>query len=224
MTINLIKIRFTIAALAGALCCMALHAKKPSLTYVDADALTVINRAQEQAPGWQRLDVDRYPDLTPKVKSYYSYPTGLAVAFRTNSPRITARWKTTGKGHGVNTTAIAQSGLALYIKSDGKWTFAGVGKPTYNAKKHSSTIIQDMADGQKDCILYLPIYDGLDSLEIGVDSACTISAMPNPFPRKKIVVIGSSITHGSAVSHPGMAYPARLERMLDMEFANLGAS
>lgn len=169
--------------------------------------------------------MDRYSDLTPKVREYYSYPTGLAVAFSTNSPYIYARWGTTGRGHGVNTTLIAQSGLALYIKKDGRWIYAGVGKPKYNSRKHQGAVVENMDNTMKDCLLYLPIYDGLDSLSIGVAPDAAVNPLPKPFGgKKKMVVMGSSITHGSAVSNPAMTYTARLGRELDMETANLGAS
>lgn len=220
----MIRNRLLATLSAGLMTLSSLWAATPELRYVDADTLTVINRAAESGPVWQRVDVDRYPDLTPKVREYYSFPTGMAVAFATNATTLYARWKTAGRGHGVNSTLINQSGLALYIRQDGKWIYAGVGKPKYNKTRHLSPLVSNMADTLKECLLYLPIYDGIDSLQIGVNPGAKIHAIPNPFGRKRVVVMGSSITHGSAVSNPAMAYPARLERMLDMEMVNLGAS
>ena len=59
--------------------------------------------------------------------------------------------------------------------------------------------------------------------EIGIDPGSRIEASENPF-RHRIVVIGSSITHGVGAGRPGMAYPAQLERATGFEFINLGAS
>ncbi len=213
-----------ILALTGAVCFNARAAKKVPLVYVDADSLCIINKARPDGPSLQRLDVARYPDLTPIVRRYYSYPTGMAVAFSTDSPYIYAVWTTTGNGHGVNTTAIAQSGLALYIRQNGKWVFAGVGKPSYNKVKHKGVIVDDMDDSVKECLLYLPVYDGLDSLRIGVAPGSVIRPLSNAVSPYRLVVIGSSITHGSGVSNPGMAYPARMQRELGIEVVNLGAS
>lgn len=53
--------------------------------------------------------------------------------------------------------------------------------------------------------------------------AARLEAAPDPF-RHRIVVIGSSITHGSSASRPGMTYTARLGRTLGFGFINLGAS
>ena len=75
----------------------------------------------------------------------------------------------------------------------------------------------------KECLLYLPLHDEIAALEIGTDEGALLEAAPDPF-RHRIVVIGSSITHGTSASRPGMAYAARLGRTLGFGFINLGAS
>ena len=80
-----------------------------------------------------------------------------------------------------------------------------------------------MAEGAKDCLLYLPLYDQLKKLEIGVDEKSVITPMENPF-RHKIVVHGSSITHGIAAGRAGMAYSSRLGRDTGLYCINLGFS
>lgn len=195
----------------------------PSLRWIQADTLTVINRAQEGGPVWQRIDVDKYHSLTKTVRKYYSFPTGMAVRFRTDSPVIYARWTTTDKVSSVNTTLIAQKGLDLYVLEDGHWQYAGTGRPKANASQQEWALMEHGPRTMKECMVYLPLYDTLDSLQLGVSPKAVLEAAPNTF-RSKVVCVGSSITHGIGVSRPGMAYPARLERALNMEFVNLGAS
>ncbi len=202
----------------------AAGADTKSVEYIDAAKnLTVINKAQPGGSPLKRLEVDKYPDLTDKVREYYGMSTGVAVLFRTDSPNIYAKWTTNDTSKGVNTTVIAQKGLDLYIKDNGKWIYAGYGKPKYVGTEHKSTVVANMDSSMKECMMYLPVYDCVNSLEIGVDSGAVIEQIPNPFD-KKIVVMGSSITHGSGISRPGMAYPARLQRIFGVEVANLGAS
>jgi len=121
--------------------------------------------------------------------------------------------------------AVAQKGLDLYIRSNGEWVFAGVGRPKINGKndRHDAAIISNMAEGEKECLLYLPLYDQLKKLEIGVDEKSVITPMENPF-RHKIVVHGSSITHGIAAGRAGMAYSSRLGRDTGLYCINLGFS
>lgn len=211
-------------ALALSACTIA-SAKTGSIKYTDATKLTLINRAQPAAADstvLARLDVDLYPQVTPTVNRYGRYSTGLAVVFRTDSPVIRARWTTGSKANGKNTTPILQSGLDLYIMRDGKWIFAGVGVPK-NGNDHDATIVADMDGSMHECLLYMPMFNSLESLEIGIDDGCSIEPIANPF-RHHIAVIGSSITHGASASRPGMAYPARMERATGMEFCNLGFS
>ncbi|MCM1504381.1 MAG: SGNH/GDSL hydrolase family protein [Muribaculum sp.] len=223
MKINLISL-MTVAAMFATAASEAFGADTKKVDYIDAaDSLTVINKAQPGGEPLKRIEVDKYPGLTDKVREYYGMSTGIAVLFRTDSPNIYAKWTTDDNSKGVNTTVIAQKGLDLYIRDDGKWIFAGYGKPKYVGKEHKSTIVANMDSSMKECMLYLPVYDCVHNLEIGVDSGAVIEPIPNPFD-KKIVVMGSSITHGSGISRPGMAYPARLQRIFGVEAANLGAS
>lgn len=108
-----------------------------------------------------------------------------------------------------NLTRVAQKGLDLYIKRDGKWQFAGVGIP--GGVTTEKVLVDNMGTEEKECLLYLPLYDELKSLEIGVSSDAHIRKGENPF-KEKIVVYGSSILQGASASHPGMAYPVRLSR------------
>lgn len=61
------------------------------------------------------------------------------------------------------------------------------------------------------------------SLELGIDGDSRIEAVPNPF-RHRIVVLGSSITHGASAGRPGMTWTARLARRMGLDFLNLGYS
>src|SRR3546814_662722 len=119
-------------------------------------------------------------------------------------------------------TAIAFEGLDLYIKRDGRWQYAGVARPATN-ECNEYTVVQDMEPGDKECLLYLPLYDETTSVQIGVEAGANISARPNPFS-KNILVYGSSIVHGASASRPGLAYPARLSRETGYHFLNFGVS
>lgn len=45
-------------------------------------------------------------------------------------------------------------------------------------------IVDNMGTEEKECLLYLPLYDELKSLEIGVSSDAHIYKGENPFKRK----------------------------------------
>ena len=104
------------------------------------------------------------------------------MAFRTDSRNIRARWTTVNKQAGANSTLIFQRGLDLYIRRDGKWVFAGVGVPKNTGTEHEAPLVENMDTTMKECLLYLPIHDGLTRLEIGTDQAARLEAAPRSFP------------------------------------------
>lgn len=203
-----------------------LASKRDDAVYVDASELGVYGKAGEvpEHP-YSRIDPKKY-GIKGSLATKCLQSAGVFVAFSTDSKSISAKWKTSPLAVvGVNTGANAQKGLDLYIKKDGRWVFAGVGSPDMKGDciHHSRTIISSMPEGTKECLLYLPLFDVVDSIEIGVDPGSSISALPNPFAHK-IVFLGSSITHGSAASRAGMSYVARYGRDNGLYCLNLGFS
>ena len=203
------------------------HAFAQKTVYHDAADLTVIGKAIPTTKAFTRIDTSAYRFNDKVIDEYACHSTGLAVLFATDSPFIKAKWQTSPANASENMTAIAQKGLDLYIRQDGEWVFAGVGRPNMTEgpeyAEHSGTIVKEMAPGRKECLLYLPLYDRLDSLFIGVEEGSYVEPVENPF-RYRIVVKGSSVTHGLAASRPGMSYAARFGRNNGLYCFNLGFS
>src|SRR5690606_34222854 len=106
-----------------------------------------------------------------------------------------------------------------------RWQFVGVAKPA-GTIDNESVMIAQMEQKYREYLLNLPLYDGITSLEIGIDEGSSISK-----PRRKIidsknpiVFYGTSITQGASASRPGLTYAALLERNLNTEVINLGFS
>jgi len=72
--------------------------------------------------------------------------------------------------------------------------------------------------------LYLPLYDGLVSLELGVEPGASILPPPPCSVEPPIVFYGSSITQGGCASRPSNTYCALVSRWLDSDFRSLGFS
>lgn len=195
--------------------------------YYNAAQLNVIGKPIPTSKDFTRIDTSAYKFNDKTIEEYACHSTGLAVLFATDSPFIKARWQTSPKNASENMTAIAQKGLDLYIMQDGEWVFAGVGRPKMEKgpdyDQHSGTIVKSMAPGRKECLMYLPLYDRLDSLFIGIEEGSYIEPIDNPF-KYRIVVKGSSVTHGLAASRPGMTYGARFGRDNGFYTFNLGFS
>ena len=215
--------RILLAIITAAFC---LNVSAQGIKWHNAADFTIIGKPIPTSKPFTRIDGSVYKFNNKTIDRYAGYSTGLAVLFETDSPIIKARWTIGGGNSGANMAAIGQKGLDLYIMKDGKWVFAGVGSPEMNKapfSKHEGTIVTDMTEDAKQCLLYLPLFDCVESLEIGVESGSVIKAIDNPF-RHNIIVHGSSITHGASASRPGMTYAARFGRDNGLYTLNLGFS
>lgn len=195
---------------------------KRSLVYVDAASLKLIGQAFPLKHNYSRIDTALHKDFRAPVKRLLTHSAGLAISFKTNSPRIAAKWCVTNSRAYNNMTPIMNKGLDLYIKRDGVWQFAGAARPGAVCNEYIMT--QNMDESEKECLIYLPLYDAVTSISVGVDSGYTVTAGEEPFTKKRIVIYGSSVTQGASASRPGLAYPARLSRDMGINFINLGLS
>ncbi len=200
---------------------VAAFADEKKFNFTPARDLTLIGKATDDGPFFHRVDTARYSDMPEGVKRLFTQSAGLAIHFVTNSTEIKARWEVSERGQGANMSPIMQKGLDLYIKRDRIWQYAGVGSPRGNSTE--STLVANMEEGEKECLLYLPLYDETKSLQIGVEEGSYIKKGKRPF-NGKIVVYGSSITQGASASRPGMAYPSILSRKSGYQFINMGLS
>ncbi|MDB5324161.1 MAG: hypothetical protein JWN40_5792 [Phycisphaerales bacterium] len=151
---------------------------------------------------------------------------GLCVRFESDATTIAARWTLTKANLALpHMAATGVSGLDLYVKmDDGRWHWLAVGKPT--AQANSVTLVSNIPAGKREYLLYLPLYNGVTSVEIGIPNGAMLAkAVPRPAERAKpIVFYGTSITQGGCASRPGMCHPAILGRRLDRPVINLGFS
>ena len=213
-------------AIASLLCAFVFSASAQDMKWVNAVDLGIhgYTKKTEKSP-YYRYDYTPYDGFNKTVISHSKKCTGLYIVFKTNSTQVSATWENKPSRMGDNMTGIVQKGLDLYIKEGNDWRFAGVGRVSTlpDQSKRTKTLVKNMAEGEKEFLLYLPIWCELYNLEIGVDSNATIEGLPSPF-RHKVIVHGSSITHGASASRSGLTYPALLSRNLGIDFVNFGFS
>lgn len=194
------------------------------LKYVDASRLTLIGKVMPTPENvYHRVDTVKYNDMPFQVKRLFTHSAGLVVSFKTNSPTVAARWTTKGKGVMGNVTPICDRGLDLYMNDGGKWIPVGAGTPSAGKAEQERVITKNLKPGVHRFLLYLPLFEEVRSLEIGVDEGAFIEAEPSPF-RHTVLMYGSSILHGACASRSGLAYPARMSRNTGINFVNYGLS
>lgn len=212
----------TKALIFGLLLAASTHAQ---LLYHDASAFPLLGKATDAT-------LTRYERLPASLKSVSRKPlwdlgrnsAGLALRFRSNSTCIGAKWEVRDNRSMNHMTPTGIKGLDLYCLQDGKWVFAGSGRP--QGKVNEATIVKNMDPEEREYLLYLSLYDGVTSLAIGVDSLSTLDqpTVDLPVREKPVVFYGTSILQGGCASRPGMAHTNILERWLNRECINLGFS
>ncbi len=153
---------------------------------------------------------------------------GICVRFVTDAATVSVRWSLTGASLAMpHMPATGVSGVDLYARSaDGSWRFVGNGRPGQQDDNLAQFEFPEGAKPKRECLLYLPAYNGTKSLEIGVPPGARLEK-PEPRPealRKPIVIYGTSITQGGCASRPGMIWTSILGRLLDRPVINLGFS
>ena len=181
--------------------------------------------ADTKAP-FDRLPAKAEKTARPPVWGLSRHSTGLCVRFLTDATAIHARWTVTNKNLAMpHMPATGVSGLDLYVKgAAGKWQWVANGRPS--AETTTAQLATGLAAGEKEYLLYLPLYNGVSSVEIGLPKGGTLKkADARPAGAEKpLVFYGTSITQGGCASRPGMVHTAILGRSLDRPVINLGFS
>lgn len=193
--------------------------------YYNADQFPLMGKISDDTETiYERLPAHLKDKCREPVWRLGKSTTGLAIRFRTNSTSVHAKWILLNNTSMNHMTDAGSKGLDLYAWENNQWRFVNCALP--KGKENEATIISNMKPEDREYMLYLPLYDGVISLDIGVDSTATIQQPVLKYPdiSRPIVVYGTSITQGGCASRPGMAYTNILTRKLNIEIINLGFS
>lgn len=152
---------------------------------------------------------------------------GLALRFRSDARDINLRWVSADTSYMSHMAPTGSRGLDLYVLGDDSvWTTLGCARPNRHHTRSDAEVMRNMEPRMREYMLYLSLYNSVDSIEIGVDSAASVLPPAVGLPRrgKPIVMYGTSILQGACASRPGMAHTNMVMRGLQHEVINLGFS
>lgn len=177
---------------------------------------------QERLRWFDRLPSSAESKVSKSVWSLSRDSAGMMVRFKTDSTAISVHYKLRKNSLAMpHMPATGMSGVDLYARdTDGKWKWVQVTKPA--EQEVQAEIINGLAPGLREYAAYLPLYNGVEFMSLGVAKGAKFEGLA---PRvKPIVFYGTSITHGACASRPGMVHTNILGRKLDMPIVNLGFS
>lgn len=189
-----------------------------------------VNEMKIGGKGWNhtachfsRLPAEFQNDVREVIWELSQHSAGIYIDFETEATSLAARWSLrfeTSLAEQMPATTIG--GLDLYGWNSGEWTWCATGQ--FNSfKQNESILLEGMEKSLHRFRLYLPLYNGIDRLEIGVPEGYSID-QASPLARQTYCIYGTSIVQGGCASRAGMSYPAILGRLTGAEIINLGFS
>lgn len=183
-----------------------------------------------EGKGWS--DTTRYFDRLPSraegvvrtpVWDLSRHSAGMTVRFSTDAPEIHIRYSLLSEQLALPIMpATGVSGVDLYAAdAEGIERWVAVTAP--NTRTIETEIASGLRPGMRRYTMYLPLYNGVESLEVGVDAGASFEPVA-PRDQRPMLFYGTSIMHGASASRPGMAIPALLSRRLNRPTINLGFS
>ena len=180
--------------------------------------------------GWHEGLAHFYDRLPAKAESrvrkavwHLSHETaGLNIRFRAQSTDIYVRYVVGGNQAMPHMPATGVSGVDLYaLNKDGGWEWSA---GDYHFGDTITYHFASLPDAYtREYQLYLPLYNNVEWLEIGVPDSAGFTPLPLR-PDKPIVLYGTSIAQGACASRPGKAWTAILSRNLHRPLINLAFS
>lgn len=198
-------------------------ALKDSIIFFDGHQFDVVGKYHSEKI-YGRFPAKFESALRDKVWNLGQNTAGVGIRFRTNASTIVVRWTVLNDANLRHMPATGVKGVDLYAYNGSEWQYVRTGFPS--GKSSEATLLGKNDGVAREYLLNLPLYDGVETLEIGVNASAEITPATEKFllDRKPVVYYGTSIAQGGCASRPGLAFTSILSRGLNVPFINLGFS
>ena len=152
------------------------------------------------------------------------HTAGARIAFRSDATNMAVRVTNTDAGMMPHMPLTGQRGVALYAGEPGRMRYWVTGIPEQGCATFERPLFEGITKKLREYRLYLPLYKGVDRIEIALNKGARVLPPSPPALPKPLVVYGTSITHGGCASTAGGDFPSALGRRLNLDTINLGFS
>ena len=184
-----------------------------------SDAQNIIGKNKQRKHSFQRLPDIYKSSIRKEVWDLSENNAGVSIQLNTNCKNLKLKWKVKLDFKMNHMTDAGIKGLDIYEHADNQWKYLSTGLPNSNKNEH---LIEFNNVNKKTLCLYLPLYDSIVDLDIGIDDNSSLKFIKND--NKPIVFYGTSITQGGCASRPGMAHTNIISRNTIYPCINLGFS
>ncbi len=185
--------------------------------------IEVTGLSVKQDGKFYRLPLEIIDRISDGVRTLAKDSAGGCVRFSTDSKNVEVKVTLKNGGCMSHMPLTGMSGTDIYF--DGLFTATArpdsAQKTEYSGVGTRPTVLEK---GMHKVECFLPLYNGITAMEIGIDDDATLAAPPKYTVEKPVCFYGSSITQGGCASKPGNSHAAFLARWLDFPQINLGFS
>lgn len=213
-------------------CAMAADETERPWKYVDALDLRIINKGWDNTlRPYTRIPAYLKDSVRADLWERAQCSSGIGVRFATNSSRIGIKYQLLWNTHMIHMADTGLKGTDLYIlEGDSVWRHVNSNRPYLADKENKiveSTYVSKLdTTKMAEYMVYFPLYDGVNSVEIKVDVNAEITCGDPSIidAGTKIVAYGTSILQGGCASRTGMVATNIISRELNCEVVNIGIS
>ena len=201
---------------------------KDGFNYIDIKnapfVLGGLNKPEDNGNEYYRLDAGKKDIYSGANKGLAHHTAGGCIRFSTDasviSIRVHNRFSSTGMPHFCNRGVW---GIDCYVGTGTAREYVGKMMQTFATDPNYNEGTIDLPAGIKEVMINLPLYGGIEKMEIGFPKGAHIGA-PTKRSVLPIAFYGSSITQGGCVSRPANSYANIVCRALDADCVNYGFS
>ena len=169
---------------------------------------------------FQRLPQKYKKTVREEVWDLSENSAGVSILFSSDTVNLSVKWSVKHNLKMNHMTDAGIKGVDLYTKRDKNWQYTNTCLP--NGKQNEQILFEDIEKKNREYCLYLPLYDTLTDMQIGLDDDSSLDNIT--FQNKPLVFYGTSITQGGCASRPGLVHTNIISRKLGRECINLGFS
>jgi len=191
------------------------------------DPFRIYGIADNEKGDFCRLPRELLPRCSEGIQRLAEYLAGACVRFTTDADSLSVVWELVTSANMSHFAPCGKNGMELF-------------EETEQGTRHVSNLIPALEDGGacrirqssfvrlpgglRSYVLYLPLYNGLRTLMLGLPPQAQLLPGRTPRTEKPVVFYGSSVTQGACASKAGSCYTTLLARRLDAAQINLGFS
>jgi hypothetical protein len=202
-------------------------ATNASLRWIDGndERFTVRGLAwYEEARSFRRLPPRAEALVPPGVWGNAQSSSGVRICFRTNAAEMHVRVELNHASGMAHMPSTGQSGVVLFEGEPYRQRPWGQAFPAGSQTEYEGCLFSGVSRATREFALWLPLYNGVRKLEIGVTKGARISPPSAAVLAKPVVFYGTSITMGGCAHTPDADFPSIISRRLNLDTINLGFS